>query len=131
MEACFLHREGQNCSQGADGNHTPDVLYTDITRRKAAHLPDIDIYCAGPPCQDYSKAGTKTGDSSERGSVIFNCVEAIVAKKPKIAVLENVPGMQQQFPHVLKQVMDTMRTAHYSSYVQELDTLDFGLPQSR
>ena len=71
-------------------NQMPDVLIIDINKREIEQMPDMDIYVAGPPCQDYSLAGSMAGDASERGMIIFKCVKAIIEKKPMVAILENV-----------------------------------------
>jgi DNA (cytosine-5)-methyltransferase 1 len=49
---------------------------------------DFDLLCAGFPCQPYSKAGKKSGISSELTSLLT----IIKKKQPQYLLLENVPN---------------------------------------
>ena len=58
-----------------------------------ASYPDHDILTAGFPCQTYSIAGNKAGTSDPRGQVFFQLVKILSARKPRFAMLENVPAL--------------------------------------
>ena len=43
-------------------NHEVETLFYDVLARPAVFFPNLDLYVAGPPCQDYSQAGVRRGD---------------------------------------------------------------------
>lgn len=63
--------------------------FGDITKIKAADIPDFDILLAGFPCQPFSIAGKKAGFNHETQGTLFFDVERILKeKKPKAFLLE-------------------------------------------
>ncbi len=55
---------------------------------------EVDVLCAGFPCQDVSVAGARAGlKDGTRTGLWSQVVRAIVALNPRLVVLENVPGI--------------------------------------
>ncbi|MEK5395998.1 DNA cytosine methyltransferase [Paenibacillus sp. FSL K6-2859] len=73
------------------GDHVICGDITDDTLQ--ARIPDADIIAGGPPCQDYSVAGTGAGEEGERGKLVWNYQRIIGRKQPKAFVFENVKGL--------------------------------------
>jgi DNA (cytosine-5)-methyltransferase 1 len=72
------------------GDH---IVHGDITAIDPADIPDTDVIAGGPPCQDYSVAGTGAGESGERGKLVWAYLRIIEAKRPKAFIFENVKGL--------------------------------------
>jgi DNA (cytosine-5)-methyltransferase 1 len=73
--------------------HHPDVPNLgDLTALDWHQVQPVDIMCAGFPCQPFSYAGERQGADDERA--IFSYIaEAISVLRPRLVVLENVPGI--------------------------------------
>ena len=58
-------------------------------------IPDFDVMLAGFPCQAFSIAGYRKGfdDEKGRGTLFFELLKIIRAKKPSIIFLENVKNL--------------------------------------
>tara|TARA_B100000073_G_scaffold293003_1_gene256521 strand:+ start:322 stop:1167 length:846 start_codon:yes stop_codon:yes gene_type:complete len=64
----------------------------DLTKLNPHELSDIDIVCAGFPCQPFSTAGLRKGMNDERA--IFQYIGDIIGVlRPRVIVLENVQGI--------------------------------------
>lgn len=53
----------------------------------------IDVLAGGFPCQDLSVAGLRKGLDGERSGLWFEFLRIITDHKPRIVVIENVPGL--------------------------------------
>ena len=120
-------------------NYNPDKIYTDITKRKHALLPDIDIYVCGFPCQPFSLMGKQMGTEDSRSNIMYQCIKVIQKKLPKIFILENVKNFKhiqngQPFNYLineLKKIKNQNKEIAYNVYYDILNTKDYGIPQNR
>lgn len=86
-------------------------------------------------CQDWSAAGLQKGGeegSGTRSSLLWECRKAIVAKKPKYLLLENVKALtSKKFMPYLQKWIDELESYGYVSKWQVLNSKDYGVPQNR
>lgn len=104
----------------------------DITQISEYEIPDHDMLCAGFPCQPFSIIGNRLGFDDIRGTLFFDIVRIIKAKKPKFAVLENVKQLATHDKgRTLGIILKTLESIGYTVYWKILNALDYGLPQKR
>ena len=114
-------------------NHSPNILFNDIKKRKITDIPDIDIYVAGFPCQPYSRANKFKLEVAPRTDLFHNCADVIHNKLPKIFILENVKTLiTLRDGYYFKKILESLHTHDkYNIYYQVLNSKDYGIPQNR
>lgn len=106
--------------------------YGDICKIKWEKVPDFDLFTYSSPCQDFSNAGFRMGGakgSGTRSSLLWECERAIKAKRPKYLLMENVAAIKR-YP-TFQKWLRTLERMGYKNYYQELNALDYGVPQRR
>ena len=73
----------------------PDVEYRDDITRLRSLPADVDLICAGFPCQDLSQAGMTAGIHGSRSGLIGEVFRLLSRRRIGTVVLENVPFMLQ------------------------------------
>lgn len=110
------------------------LFNSDITKQDPNLIPNFDILCAGFPCQSFSIAGYREGFNDKgRGDLIFNIIDIIKIKKPKVVLLENVKNLYSHNDGKTYQCIKELIT-NLGYYVTEkvLNTMEYGnLPQNR
>lgn len=112
-----------------------DRNYGDISKINWDEVPDFDLFTYSSPCQDFSNAGLQRGGeegSGTRSSLLWECRRAIIAKKPKYLLLENVKALvSKKFLPLFNKWKDELEGYGYSNYAQVLNAKDYGIPQNR
>tara|TARA_R110002072_G_scaffold301105_1_gene479941 strand:+ start:148 stop:1482 length:1335 start_codon:yes stop_codon:yes gene_type:complete len=107
----------------------------------------LDIYMTSPPCQAFSLAGNRKGESDKRGVLFYNSHEFIQENKPRYFIFENVKGLLSDAKGRTFQIWLDMLggksvngnpvifpredATPYHIYHQVLNAKHFGVPQNR
>ncbi|MFB7947494.1 DNA cytosine methyltransferase [Kitasatospora phosalacinea] len=122
-----------------------------ITQLSGIKPGALDLLAGGPPCQSFSTAGKRLGlDDSHKGPLVFEFARLIDEMRPRAFLMENVKGILsasskwRQLPYnnngkvidnlhgsLLRELIDHIRGLGYSLGVVELNSADFGVPQTR
>jgi DNA (cytosine-5)-methyltransferase 1 len=95
------------------------------------HGYSTDVLIGGPPCQGFSLAGPRQIDDS-RNKLYRAMVKTAETLRPKIVVLENVPGMIQLHNGlVAKKIVSDFTKLGYKMRYKILYAPDYGIPQTR
>lgn len=125
------------------------VLAQNIRELQAGHLRHLvgrkrlDTLIGAPPCQGYSTAGfrskkTATGyrfDQDERNYLFEDVVAAALELRPRLFLMENVPGMQSAKNENLSYLEAAARLLEkkggFQTTIWKLNAAAFGVPQDR
>lgn len=109
--------------------------YGDICKIDWDVVPGFDLFTCSFPCTDISGAGRQAGleeGTGTRSSLLWECRRAIVAKKPKYILMENVKALtQKKFLPYLKKWQAELNDYGYENFTQVLNACDYGVPQNR
>ena len=127
-ECVFALDHNKSCAETYQLNFpsTPFLL-GDINHKeiqKQIIKTDFDLLCAGFPCQPFSRAGLKGGESPELTSLL-----AIIKKKqPRYILLESVPHLtkSQVFNSLLAKLL-----SNYQVQISLINPKDLGIKQNR
>ncbi|MRI86520.1 DNA (cytosine-5-)-methyltransferase [Aerococcaceae bacterium WS4759] len=93
---------------------------------------DLDVLVGGPPCQGFSLAGKR--EEFDKRNVLYSAMVKVAQRlKPKIVVLENVPGMLTLYNGVgAQRVREDFEDIGYElAEPQILYAPEYGVPQIR
>ena len=109
-----------------------EVYFNDATKIDPKDVPDIDLICAGFPCQSFSIAGRRRGFDDVRGTLFFEIARIASYKKPAYMLLENVPGLlSHDSGRTFATILNVLSELGYDVCWQVCNSKDFGVPQSR
>ena len=95
-------------------------------------LPNIDLICAGFPCQSFSLAGKQRGFDDTRGTLFFEVARVAAAKRPALLFLENVRNLlSHDKGRTFETILEVLDDIGYDVSWTVLNSANFGVPQSR
>jgi len=122
------------CKRTYDGYFGDGAMtLQDIQTVDENDIPDCDILTAGFPCQPFSKIGKLHGFADARGTLFWDVLRILKAKRPKAFVLENVANLVKHDGGKTFQVIkDGLENElGYHVHYKVLNTKDYGTPQDR
>lgn len=121
--------------QTFEANFPIKVDQRDICDVKASEVPNIDIILGGFPCQAFSIAGYRKGfeDEKGRGTLFFEILRIIKAKKPKAILLENVKNLvSHDNGNTFRVILEALKDVGYHVRYAVLNAMEYGnIPQNR
>ena len=124
----------------------PKHYFVDSYNADYENVENVDVFLSSPPCQSFSLAGKRLGESDPRGLLFFETLRFINCNKPKYFIIENVKGLLsdnsgktfQSWIDLLGQSVNGNAfffphedSLMYNLHWQVLNTKDYGLPQNR
>lgn len=104
----------------------------DIRKVNPSTISQHDVLCAGFPCQPFSISGKMKGFEDTRGTLFFNILKIVRAKKPKVVFLENVKHLKYHDKgNTLRVIIKSLEDEGYNVAWKVLNALNFGLAQNR
>ena len=99
--------------------------------KKNIGYAEIDVVVGGPPCQGFSVSGKRLLDDPR--NILYKSFVGIVRElKPKVFVMENVPGLVRLFDGKIKENIESDFSAlGYNVRMQLLSAEQYGVPQQR
>ena len=132
FSACGFVVRGFDSCRDAVGTYSANLGRADcVDLETVADLPSADVVLAGPPCQPWSRAGSRRGGDDERDGLAI-VLEAVRRIEPRAVVVENVPDLARRGSreHLdgFEGCLDSLGY-HVEEWV--LNAADYGVPQSR
>ena len=92
---------------------------------------ELDLLAGGPPCQGFS-VQRRGADMDVRNQLVEEYISKVIAIRPKMFILENVPGIEGKRGHnILHQALSKVESIGYFIHENILDAQDFSVPQRR
>jgi site-specific DNA-cytosine methylase len=111
-------------------NFKPASVFSDVFERRPVQC---DVYAAGPPCVRFSHLGLRRGEPVASESTLERSLDFIGQTHPKVFLLENVVGLSTiEGGAFFAAMLERLREGGvYQVHHKIVNTLNFGLPQSR
>lgn len=107
----------------------------DMTKIDWGAVGDFDLLTYSTPCTDFSNAGKQAGGeegSGTRSSILWYTRHAIIEKKPKYLLMENVKALvSDKFRPLFLKWCDELTGYGYTNFAEVLNAKDYGIPQNR
>jgi DNA (cytosine-5)-methyltransferase 1 len=130
---CVFSSEWDKFAQQTYMANFGEIPKGDITKISSNEIPDFDILVGGFPCQPFSSMGKREGFKHKTQGTLFHDVARIINdKKPKVFLLENVPGLTtHEDGKTFETVLNVLEEIGYKVFFKILNSADFGVPQRR
>jgi len=108
------------------------IFNRDIIEIDFSKVPDCDVILGGFPCQDFSVIWNRPGIYGKRGDLYRHFVRAVIVKRPKAFVAENVKGLLSANKGMAySQIISDFMKVGYTINAHVYNFADYGVPQIR
>lgn len=98
---------------------------------KSLENTNVDVIVGGFPCQGFSMAGNRIV-TDKRNTLYLDMLEIVNHIKPKVVVMENVPGLRSMLGgKVEEKIINDFEKIGYKINVTVLNAADYYTPQTR
>ncbi|WP_151445813.1 DNA cytosine methyltransferase [Lacisediminimonas profundi] len=114
------------------GDDIRKTAASDLMNALGLKSGELDMLAGCPPCQGFSRMRKRNKGSSardERNSLIEDFGRLVLALRPKLVMMENVPGLSEYFR--FGKFKKSLEGVGYLVRVEVLDVADYGVPQRR
>jgi len=94
-------------------------------------LNEIDLIAGCPPCQGFSSLTYKYKREDPRNNLVLEMARLIEEIKPKMIMMENVPGLDGRGKPILDEFVKRIEDVGYKVNKSILQLANYGIPQSR
>ncbi|MCE5270787.1 DNA cytosine methyltransferase [bacterium] len=109
--------------------HNPDARrLIDVRKCGRRNLDHVGIVCGGPPCQDISKAGPKTGIWGARSCLWFEMLRIICELRPQWVVVENSAALLVRGG---AEILRGFAESGYDAFWRVIPAYELGAPHER
>lgn len=126
VAACEINPEAREIY--AANHNVQGRIHDDIYT--LAPIKNVDLVCAGFPCQSHSTLGKRNGLHDKRGKLFKQLCIFIQASQPRAFLLENVKGLMSSTDFE-KNIIKPLEKCGYVVSWSILDAKNFGVPQHR
>jgi DNA (cytosine-5)-methyltransferase 1 len=135
--ACETYRNNLIKTHRGTRLYETDILELNPKKLVEDHFkrgPSCDLLLGGPPCQGFSTHRiNNAGVDDPRNALVLRYFEFVAALKPKVFLMENVPGIlwprHKRFLDALRR--EAKRAGYRMHEPVILDARDYGVPQRR
>lgn len=121
-----IHADVLSVAHGALGSK-PSIAERELTRRAGA----IDVLIGGPPCQGNSDLNNHTRRVDPKNELYFSMVRLAELLKPRVVLIENVPGVLHDKGNVVARTSAALRSIGYHVTQSVVELQKIGVPQRR
>lgn len=117
-----------------DPDGTP-YMVGDITKLAPQIIDSVgsdtpNLVCGGPPCQDFSMAGWRTGQGT-RADLTLEFVDIALRIQPEWILMENVNTIMSIGRQQVTEAIARLKSADYGITTTVLNAVNYGVPQLR
>lgn len=93
---------------------------------------ELGLLAGGPPCQGFSVNAPVRSAEDERNHLFLDYLKFVDALKPKVVLIENVPGMISfEKGQTVSDILASLRQLGYEAALRILYAAHYGVPQMR
>ncbi|MFY0524466.1 DNA cytosine methyltransferase [Archangium gephyra] len=103
----------------------------ELLRRADVEGSPVDLVVGGPPCQGFSVQRIGSDDDA-RNSLVLEFVRMVRELRPRLFIMENVPGLVGKRGHALfESFLEAVDAAGFDAEAHLVNAADHGVPQVR